>query len=373
MLEFAPVELRQSLRDGTEALAFSAQGRDRLDEIHRFVKATDVLRNVGEGERAAVFPDDTDARIDLRDRVETVFDRGRVQTELQLESGVFFEKEGRRVIDEIDHCVRDRDPVHVVGVQLGRGLKIDPVCGNTAVFLLVLREDLRAVILQVQEIDLSAIGVPEPRKAPDDLHPAGVCVCDHFLGIYGNVVVPDRQRVHFQLYHVVDESAVIVDDVSPSPDAAVPDRRIGRVRKIGEELFKAVLPVDRFGAGVLVFYDILVVEIHAAVQHASIVVALDRDRFVFHRDRIFFLVGEARVGVLRNIGIAFLCADVNASVIGKLGRLSVTKANGITEGIVKQELTEECDRLLLDAVFEFAVNDRDFFHFAVPFRNLVVI
>ena len=135
--------------------------------------------------------------------------------------------------------------------------------------------------------------------------------------------------------------------MAPSPDAPVRYGGSGGVFKIREGLTQegvaSVVPLEE-----LVVNDIFVVEIHASVQDTVVVKALNHSGFVLDQNSVLFGFVQNRIGMLGNVGIVLLCADIYASVGGVICRCIICKALRIFQSFIQQETAEHFNGLLLN-------------------------
>ena len=261
-----------------------------------------------------------------------------MQTELDLQRRIFFEKQPRRTVDKGRHRIGDHDAVHDLVIHLGDRLEVDAVAAQCGIFAFVLREDLLAVILQMAEICRAAVGIPQPRIAPDDPDAAIVRIRHHLRRIDGHAVVPHDQRVHLQLDHIVDHPAPVVDHMSPRPDAALADGGRGHTLKIGQRLIERtdiIVVVVR----ILPRHHVFIVKIHAPVQRARVVIALDQHNTVLDTEDVSLLLLRDRERKRRQRGIIFPCSDIDANSILKRHPLVMAEALGIGTRGIQQQLT----------------------------------
>ena len=110
--------------------------------------------------------------------------------------------------------------VDFLRIHLGDGLEVDSVAAEGEIFLFVFLDDLVNAVFCVFDRKFAAVCVPKPRIAPYELDIKAVSVLDHLARVKRRKIVPYNNGVHLELDHIVDKRAVVVDDVSPSPDAA---------------------------------------------------------------------------------------------------------------------------------------------------------
>src|SRR6185312_11656268 len=60
-------------------------------------------------------------------------------------------------------------------------------------------------------------------KTKNYLNTAVVSVLNQFLAVDWGCIVPNRQAIHLQARHVIKKTPVVVDDVSPGPEASILD------------------------------------------------------------------------------------------------------------------------------------------------------
>ena len=160
-------------------------------------------------------------------------------------------------------------------------------------------------------------------------------VLNDILCIYRRKIIPYYKGIHFELYHIINVSDVVIYNMTPCPKSSVFYRRIRRTLKFGQNIiFQKIHPIYTLVMRIHIRYNIFIIKINTAVKHAFIVTTLNNCIIIPNFYAVFLLVYQILFRHFFYIRIVFLCADINTSEMCQI-KLAVFNTNRIFARIVK--------------------------------------
>lgn len=197
-----------------------------------------------------------------------------MQAELQFQVWPLFKDAGTNAIDPRDHHIGDGAAVQLLLGGFGKALEVDAIPRKGRIFTF---KALDGLVCQAGEEGFVGkvhinFGVPSPGIPPDDPDAQGVRAGHHLSGVKGCVIVPDDDFVQLQAGHVGQVAPVIVNDITPCPQAAAAHLRRMHAVHVLKPLFKGIAEViglhPRMGLLCLWHYEID--EIRHAIEHGYV-------------------------------------------------------------------------------------------------------